>query len=135
MESRIVYHFVWAPMRARPCLVGRAAQRLAELIRERAAGLPIELRELSILPDKVYLSVAAPPTIAPHHIVCQLKSHSSHCLRHEFQEMTKIPTLWTRAYFVAAGEQVRPEDVLSAFDALQPDKRRPGRPRTCSDSG
>ncbi|GAC1326743.1 MAG: IS200/IS605-like element ISH22 family transposase [Chloroflexota bacterium] len=133
MGSQIlVYHFVWAPMRSKPCLVGRAAQRLRELIREKADELPVEVEDVRVLPDRVYVAVAASPTVAPHRIVCQFKSHSSHCLRHEFQEMTRIPTLWTRAYLVLAGEQLTPDEVLSAYEAAQPPKRAPGRPRTCN---
>ena len=30
MNSVIIYHFVWAPMRAKPCLRGEAADRLSE---------------------------------------------------------------------------------------------------------
>ncbi|MGH2448706.1 MAG: IS200/IS605 family transposase [Chloroflexota bacterium] len=130
MESSIIYHFAWSPMRSKPCLVGEAASRLAELIREKAAELHVDLEELSIYPDCVYLALAAPPTLSPHHIVCQLKAHSSHCLRLEFEEMTKIPTLWTRRYVVRAGDHLTPEQVLAAFQAALPPRRRPGRPRS-----
>jgi len=82
-----------------------------------------------ILSDCVYVAVAAPPTLSPHHIVCQLKAYSSHCLRREFEEMTKVPTLWTRAYLVEAGNHLSAEQVLSAFQAAMPPRRPPGRPR------
>ena len=131
-NQNIVYHFVWAPMRHKPCLIGRAAQRLHELIREKAEVLPVDVAEVRVLPDRVYVAVAASPTVAPHRIVCQFKAHSSHCLRHEFQEMTRIPTLWTRAYLVLAGEQFSPEQVLQLFEMQQPARRRPGRPRSCA---
>lgn len=131
MEQRIVYHFTWGPMRSKPCLTGEAAERLRELIREKAAELPVTLEDVRILPDRVYVALAAPPILSPHRIVCQLKAHSSRCLRHEFQEMTRIPTLWTRAYLVLAGDQLTPDQVLAAYDAALPPKRRPGRPRSC----
>jgi len=131
MEPRIVYHFVWSPMRSKPCLTGAAAERLRELIRERAENLPVKLQDLRIFPDRVYVAVAAPPTLSPHHIVCQFKAHSSHCLRHEFQEMTRIPTLWTRAYLVVAGVNVTPEEVLNYYETNLPPRRPPGRPRSC----
>ncbi len=131
MEQRVTYHFVWGPMRAKPCLIGRAAQRLYELIRERAEELDITVEDLVVFPDRVYVAVLAPAILSPHRIVCQFKAHSSHCLRHEFQEMTKIPAMWTRAYLVQAGEHVTPEQVLAAYEAAQPPRRRPGRPRSC----
>jgi putative transposase len=131
-SQRIIYHFVWAPVRFKPCLVGRAAGRLIDLLRERAADLSVDLEDVRIYPDRVYVVVAAPPVLSPHRIVCQLKAHSSRCLRHEFSEMTKIPTVWTRAYLVMAGEGITEDEVIAAFEAAQPPRRGPGRPRTCT---
>jgi putative transposase len=131
MDPVIIYHFVWGPMRAKPCLRGEAAERLDALIRETVRSLQIDLEDVMILPDRVYVAVAAPPTLAPHQIVSRLKAQSSRCLRHEFQEMTRIPTLWTRAYWVQAGDHVRPEQVMEAYEASLPPRRPPGRPRSC----
>lgn len=129
MNQRIVYHFVWGPMRAKPCLIGAAADRLRQLIRERAEALQVDLTDVRVLPDCVYVAVEASPVLSPHHIVCQFKAHSSRRLRREFQEMTRIPTVWTRAYLVLAGDHVTPDEVLRAYAAAQPPRRRPGRPR------
>jgi putative transposase len=118
-------------MRSKPCLIGRAAQRLRDLIREKADELGVEVDEVHIFPDRVYVAVAAPPILSPHRIVCQFKAHSSHCLRHEFQEMTKLPTVWTRAYLVLAGEHMTPDEALSAYEAMVPPRRPRGRPRSC----
>jgi putative transposase len=131
-ESRLVYHFVWGPVRNKPCLTGDAAQRLQEVLQEVAEMLTVDLEEVRIFPDRVYVAVAAPPVLAPHSIICRLKALSSRCLRHEFEEMTRIPTVWTRAYLVQAGEHVTPEQVLAAYEASQPPKRPRGRPRTCN---
>lgn len=133
MNGRITYHFAWGPMRSKPCLIGAAAERLRQLIRERAEELQVDLTDVRVLPDRVYVAVEAPPMLSPHHIVCQFKAHSSRCLRHEFQEMTRIPTVWTRAYLVLAGDDVTPDEVLQAFEASRPPKRRPGRPRSCEE--
>lgn len=126
---RITYHFVWAPMRAKPCLVGEIAARLEALIEEKTEGLPVEPVALVVLPDRVYLAAKAPPTVAPHHIVCQLKAHTSRTLREEFPELTRIPTLWTRAYLVLAGESLTEEDVLRLYEAALRPRRPRGRPR------
>jgi REP-associated tyrosine transposase len=126
---RITYHFVWAPMRAKACLVGEVAQRLEELIGERAQDVPMETYELLVLPDRVYLAVKAPPTVAPHHIMCQVKAYTSRVLRAEFPELTRIPTLWTRAYVVLAGESLTKEDVLRLYESARAPRRPRGRPR------
>src|SRR5579859_520054 len=127
MEQRITYHFVWGPMRSKPCLTGETARRLRELIREKAEALGVTVDHLHILPDRVYVAVAAPPILSPHRIICQFKAHSSHCLRHEFQEMTKIPTVWTRTYLVLAGEHMTPEEALAEYEASMPVRRPRGR--------
>jgi len=125
---RLTYHFVWGPMRAKPCLIGEVARRLQMLIQEKAGGLNVELVTLRVLPDRIYLATQAPPTLAPHRIVCQLKAYTSHVLRQEFRELTTIPTLWTRAYLVVAGDHVTPEEVLELYEAVQQPRRPRGRP-------
>ncbi len=124
----IVYHFVWSPMRSKPCLVGDIAERLRDLVEQQADLVPFQPRALVILPDRVYLAAAAPPTLAPHRIVCQVKALTSRALRDEFPELHRIPTLWTRAYLVVAGEQVSPEEVIRRFEASQAPRRPRGRP-------
>jgi REP-associated tyrosine transposase len=131
--SSITYHFVWQPMRAKPCLTGEVARRLRLLVEERARELEFQPRTLIILPDRVYLAAAAPPTLSPHSIVCRVKALTSRALREEFPELTRIPTLWTRAYLVLAGEGMSAEEVLQRFEALQRPRRPRGRPRKCSE--
>jgi REP-associated tyrosine transposase len=127
-DWRITYHFVWQPMRAKACLTGEVAERLRALLEERADQLQFRPRALVILPDRVYLAAEAPPTLAPHSIVCQVKALTSRALRNEFPELTRIPTLWTRAYLVVAGEAITPEEALRRFDSLLPPRRPRGRP-------
>lgn len=131
---QITYHFVWGPMRSKSCLVGEIAERLQELIREKATDRSFEPLAVIILPDRVYLAVAAPPTLSPHHIVCQVKAHTSRVLRDEFPELTRIPTLWTRAYLVMAGERIPSEEVLKRYEAMQQPRRPRGRPRKVGSS-
>jgi putative transposase len=133
--SSITYHFVWQPMRAKPCLTGEVARRLRILVEERARELEFQPRALIILPDRVYLAAAAPPTLAPHSIVCRVKALTSRALRDEFPELTRIPTLWTRAYLVLAGEGMSAEEVLQRYEALQRPRRPRGRPRKCPEIG
>jgi putative transposase len=128
-EWRITYHFVWGPMRAKPCLTGQIAQRLEALIEERSGAQEFEPVALVILPDRVYLAAVAPPTLAPHSIMCQVKAYTSRILRDEFPELTRIPSLWTRAYLVMAGDSIVPEEVFRRFEEAQPRRRPRGRPR------
>src|SRR5579884_1735617 len=130
---RITYHFVWGPMRAKACLSDLVAARLRDLIAERARELACEPVALVILPDRVYLAAAAPPTLAPHSIISQVKAYTSRVLRDEFPELTRIPSLWTRAYLVMAGDQLDPDEVIRRFEASEPERRPRGRPRKCAE--
>ena len=125
----ITYHFVWGPMRSKACLVGDIASRLQALVEEKADTLSFHTRTLIIMPDRVYLAAAAPPTLAPHRIVCQVKALTSRALREEFPELTRIPTLWTRAYLVVAGDELTAEEVFRLYEAQQRPRRPRGRPR------
>lgn len=125
----ITYHFVWGPMRSKPCLIGDVAERLRALIEERASEVEFHPLLVVVHPDRVYVSAAAPPTLAPHRIICQIKAHTSRVLRDEFPELTRIPTLWTRAYLVMAGDQLTADDVFARFEAAQPPRKPRGRPR------
>jgi REP element-mobilizing transposase RayT len=122
-------------MRCKPCLCGEAGRRLTQLVEEKVRELGLLLREFRVMPDRVYISVSAPPTLAPHRIACQIKAHTSRALRDEFVEMTRIPTLWTRSYLVFGGEHFTPEEALAAFEALQPARRPRGRPRKTAVTG
>jgi putative transposase len=125
----ITYHFVWRPMRAKACLTEEIARRLKALIEEKAHEQAFHTVTLVILPDRVYLAAEAPPTVAPHSIICQVKAYTSRVLRDEFPELTRIPSLWTRAYLVMAGDQLDPDEVIRRFEASEPERRPRGRPR------
>lgn len=125
----ITYHFVWGPMRFKPCLTGDIADRLRALIEESASEVEYAPVAVVVLPDRVYLAASAAPTMSPHRLVCQVKARTSRVLRDEFPELTRIPTLWTRAYLVMAGDQLTAEEVMRRFEAAQPPRRPRGRPR------
>lgn len=128
-EWTIMYHFVWQPMRSKACLTDEVQARLRGLVEEHREDLAFRPVRLIILPDRVYLAAEAPPTMAPHSIICQVKAITSRALRDEFPELTRIPTLWTRAYLVVAGETLSAEEVLERFQALTPPRKPRGRPR------
>jgi REP element-mobilizing transposase RayT len=63
IHHRLTYHFVWGPMRFKPCLCGEAGSRLVELIEEKVEELGLALHDFRVMPDRVYLAVSAPPTM------------------------------------------------------------------------
>jgi len=97
----IGYHLIWCPKYRRNVLVGGIEGRLKELIFEKCGELRVKVESLEIMPDHVHLFVKCPPIASPHWVVQQIKGYSSRVLRKEFKELrTKLPTLWTRSYYV-----------------------------------
>lgn len=95
------YHLIWCPKYRRKVLQGKVAERLKEILHEKADELGVEIASLEILPDHVHLFVKAKPIHAPQFLANQFKGYSSFVLRKEFSFLkTRLPTLWTRSYYV-----------------------------------
>jgi len=95
------YHLIWCPKYRRKVLVEDIKDRLIELIFEKAKELQLEIVEANIQPDHVHLFVRSKPIHSPQFVVGQLKGYTSRVLRSEFSTLrTRIPTLWTRSYYV-----------------------------------
>ena len=109
--SLINYHFVWIPRRRRKVLIGEVEQRLKELISETAQKLELQVLALEIMPDHVHLFLGCPPSIAPDQIMFRIKGYSSRVLRQEFPHLLKMPSMWTRSYFVGTAGNVSSETI------------------------
>ena len=109
------YHLIWCPKYRRPVLVDGVDERLKELLLEKADDIGITIENMEILPNHVHLFVRSDPTNAPHSIVGQLKGYSSCVLRREFPWLKKrIPTLWTRSYFIHSVGCIS-EDIVKKY--------------------
>lgn len=96
----IGYHIIWCPKYRRKVLVSGVEIRLKELLLKKAKELDVEIGNMEVMPDHVHLFVKAPPTLAVHFIVNQLKGYSSHQLRNEIPWLkSRLPTLWSRSYY------------------------------------
>jgi putative transposase len=109
--SLINYHLIWCPKRRRRVLVNAVQVRLDGLIREVAAELDCTVLALEIMPDHLHLFLSAPPTLAPSQIVRRIKGRSSRVLRQEFPHLLRLPSLWTRAYFVSTAGHVSSQTI------------------------
>lgn len=109
--SLINYHLIWCPKRRRRVLVNAVQVRLDGLIREVAAELDCTVLALEIMPDHLHLFLSAPPTLAPNQIVRRIKGRSSRVLRQEFPHLLRLPSLWTRSYFVSTAGHVSSQTI------------------------
>ena len=108
----VKYHLVWCPKYRRKVLIGQIETRLKELLYEKASKLSIEIETIEIMPDHVHVFITGTPMIAIQHIMNQLKGYSSRILRNEFKELrSRLPTLWSRSYYVGTVGHVNEETV------------------------
>jgi putative transposase len=97
------YHLVWCPKYRRPVLVDAVADRLKALLADKAAEIGATLHAVEVMPDHVHLFVESDPTRAPAHLAAQFKGFTSHALRREFPSLrSRLPTLWSRSYFISS---------------------------------
>jgi len=80
----IGYHLIWCPKYRRKVLVGEVAERLKELLPQKAQGIGVEIVQMEVMPDHVHLFVKTDPTNSPHFIVNQLKSYTPGSLEKSF---------------------------------------------------
>ncbi len=109
--SLMNFHFVWIPRRRKKVLVGEVAARLEEVINDVTADLNLNILAMEIMPDHVHLFVSCPPNIAADQIMFRIKGRSSRILRQEFPHLLKMPSMWTRSYFVSTAGNVSTETI------------------------
>mgnify|MGYP002813925408 CR=1 FL=1 len=95
------YHVIWCPKYRRTLLTNSVEARLQELSHQKADELGLTIETCEIMPDHVHLFIKSSPVDSPHFIVQQLKGYTSRILRQEFPQLkTRVPTLWTRSYYI-----------------------------------
>jgi len=104
--SLVNYHLVFCPKRRKKILVDRVEARLEALVRGKAGKLDCAALELAVRPDHVHLIISCPPTLAPHQVARRIKGYTSRVLRQEFAYLKRLPSLWTRSYFVSTAGNV-----------------------------
>lgn len=111
------YHFVFCPKRRKKILGGSIAARLEVLIRELAPQIGCEVIDLAIQPDHVHLFVSAEPDWSPTQLVARFKGATSRVLRQEFPVLLRMPSLWTRSYFVSTAGNISSATILAYIQA------------------
>ena len=113
------FHAVWCPKYRRPVLTAPVEARLTEIIREIAANREMTVHALEVVPDHLHLFVETHPRWAPAEIVGKFKAVSSRLLRQEFPALrSRLPTLWSRADFIATVGAVS-EATIRRYTAAQ----------------
>ncbi len=113
--SMINYHFVFCPRyRRKIFLIQGVEERFKELVTIKCEELKIEILEIRCEKDHTYMFLNCLPTQSPSNIMKDIKGYTSKILREEFEILSKMPSLWTRNYFVSTAEMVS-EDIIKGY--------------------
>ena len=73
--------------------------------------LEIEIIAIECDKDHTYMFLNCLPTMSPADVMQKIKGYTSKILREEFVELRKMPSLWTRSYFVSTAGNVCSETI------------------------
>jgi putative transposase len=106
------YHIVFCPKYRRKVLTETIANRLKTIILEIVESLNGEVIELEVMADHVHVLLSCDPQFGVHRMVKRIKGASAYTLRKEFPHLkSRLPSLWTNAYFCATVGAVSLETV------------------------
>ena len=110
--SLINYHFVFCPRYRRKIFnIPNVEDRFKELVNCICKEMEIEVIAMECDKDHTHMFLNCPPTLSPSDIMQKIKGATSRVLRDEFLVLQKMPSLWTRNYFVSTTENVCSETI------------------------
>jgi len=112
------YHLVWCPKYRRSVLVGKIANDLEKLLYKKAKELDVDIEALEIMTDHVHMFISSDPTEAPQRLANQFKGYTSRMLRKKYPELLRMPSLWSRSYYIGSIGHVS-EDTVKKYIANQ----------------
>jgi putative transposase len=110
--SLINYHFIFCPRyRRKIFLIPNVEDRFKYLVNYICKEMDIEIIAIECNKDHAHIFLNCLPTLSPANIMQKIKGITSKILRSEFKELNKMPSLWTRSYFVSTAGNVSSETI------------------------
>lgn len=110
--SLINYHFVFCPRYRRKIFDNPNVEtRFKEIVKNICEELEIEIIAIECDKDHTHIFLNCLPTLSPSDIMNKIKGVSSKLIREEFEELNRMPSLWTRSYFVSTAGNVSSETI------------------------
>ena len=110
--SLINYHFIFCPRYRRKIFdIPKVEDRFKDLINSICEEMEIEIIAIECDKDHTHMFLNCLPTQSPADIMQKIKGVTSRVLRDEFFQLKKMPSLWTRSYFVSTAGNVCSETI------------------------
>lgn len=105
--SLIKYHIVFCPRYRRKIFnIDGLEKRFKELTILECKNNGIDLYKMECCTDYVYMYISVYPQQSIPEVVKQIKGATSHKLREEFPQLSAMPSLWTRNFFVSTDNEL-----------------------------
>ena len=111
------YHIVFCPKYRRGLLIGDVKNRLNQIMDDVAKDNSWTITAREVMPDHVHLFVSADVETKPNIVVKRFKGRTSRYLRKEFRDLRKMPTLWTRSYFLSTAGNVSASTIKKYIES------------------
>ena len=110
--SLINYHFVFCPRyRRKIFLIPNVEERFKYMVNFVCEEMEIKIIAIECDKDHAHIFLNCLPTLSPSDIMQKVKGVTSRVLRDEFLQLKKMPSLWTRNYFVSTAGNVSSETI------------------------
>ena len=110
--SLINYHFVFCPRyRRKIFLIPNVEERFKHMVKFICEEMEIKIIAIECDKDHTHMFLNCLPTLSPADIMQKIKGVTSRVLRDEFPQLKKMPSLWTRSYFVSTEGNVCSETI------------------------
>lgn len=110
--SLVNYHFVFCPRYRRKIFLNSEVDaRFKELVFDISAENEWNIIAIETDKDYCHLFINVQPTYSPSEIMKIIKGKTSRIIRQEFEHLNKMPSVWTRSYFVSTAGNVSSETV------------------------
>lgn len=111
--SFIRYHFIFTSRyRRKIFLINEVEKRFTEILYKICEEKDINIEKLECSEEYVYLYITGRPQHSPADIMNWIKSKSSSILRSEFIQLSSMPSLWTRNYYVSTADTISNEIIM-----------------------
>ena len=115
---RIMFHFIWIPKYRHKVFVEPYRSTLKQIIDKIAYDYDIELVELEVPVDHIYMVVRTEPKMSPSNVMQTIKSISAREFFKKYPHIRKRyfwgGKLWTQSYFVETIGHAN-EDVIRRY--------------------
>ena len=110
--SLINYHLVFCPRYRRKIFnIAGVEDRFKKLTSAECLAHGIDILAMECHADHVHMFISVYPQQSIPDVVKQIKGATSHKLREEFPQLNRMPSLWTRSYFVSTAGNVSSETI------------------------